>query len=197
MSFYKDFLPSSQSELIEKSINRNIEYFKYRANGISEKSTYDPNWESYIPNWESYISRQHLNLLLDDPNPKSKEKRLICINEERTHNYPRFSWTRLLKEFFPGYKLEQSGCFYYPVGGFMGWHTNHDRTEDRLYITYTEEDKKSFFRYYEDGNIITDYDNKGITIRRFSISGELPYFWHCVGSYTNRFSFGYRLRPIQ
>ena len=79
----------------------------------------------------------------------------------------------------------------------MGWHTNHDTSEDRLYITYTDEDKKSFFRYYEDESIITDYDNKGITIRRFSVAGGPPFFWHCVGSKTDRYSFGYRLHPIQ
>lgn len=192
MSFYKDFLPSSQSELIEKAINKNIEYFKVKSLEIPEENIYEPNWENYL-------SRQYLETLFDNPNPFHKKSRKISIKENGPQHpiYPYFPFTKILKSIFPNYKLKQSGCFLYPSGGFMGWHTNHDSTEDRLYITYTEEDKKSFFRYYEDGNIITDYDNKGLTIRRFSISGKPPYFWHCVGSYTNRFSFGYRLHPIQ
>ena len=79
----------------------------------------------------------------------------------------------------------------------MGWHTNFKYPCKRLYITYASEDKKSFFRYRdpETGEIITDYDDKGITIRQFYVSRKPPYFWHCVGSDCIRISLGYRINP--
>ena len=193
MSFNRNFLPLYQFNAIEQEINKDIVHIKELAFQTEEE-------QEYSPNWEEQISSQSLNLILDTPIAYHKTSRKISIKEKGPkdkRNYPRLDVTKVLKDIFPEYKLEQSGCFYYPKGGFMGWHTNHDTEEDRVYITYAEEDKKSFFRYYQDGNIITDYDNKGITVRRFSVAGGPPFFWHCVGSNTNRFSFGYRLHPIR
>jgi len=179
-------------EYIEQAINKDIVHIKELAFEKEEE-------HEYSPDWEEQISSQSLNLILDTPIAYHKTSRKISVKEKGPkdkRNYPRLDVTKVLKNIFPEYKIEQSGCFYYPKGGFMGWHTNHDTEEDRLYITFAEEDKQSFFRYYKDGNIITDYDDKGITIRRFSVAGGPPFFWHCVGSNTNRFSFGYRLHPI-
>jgi len=94
-------------------------------------------------------------------------------------------------------RIKSSGNFIYPPSGFMGWHTNSNAAGKRLYITYASEDKKSFFRYKhpETNEIITDYDDKGITIRQFYISKKPPYFWHCVGSDCLRISLGYRINP--
>ena len=184
MTFYKDFLSSSQSKLIEQAINENIEHIKELAFQSKEESTYDSRWKDHV-------SSRSLKALLDDPIPHHKEARKISIKENG--DYPCLHLTKVLNTIFQNHKLEQSGCFYYPKGGFMGWHTNHNTQQDRLYITYVEEDKKSFFRYYENESIITDYDNKGITIRRFSVGGGPPFFWHCVGSETDRYSFGYKI----
>jgi len=195
MSFNRNFLPLYQFNAIEQAINKDIVHIKELAFQAEEE-------HEYSPDWEEQISSKALNLLLDDPtNPIAyhKTSRKISIKEKGSkdkRNYPSLVLTQVLKNIFPDYELKQSGCFYYPKGGFMGWHTNHDTAEDRLYITFAEEDKQSFFRYYKDGNIITDYDDKGITIRRFSVAGGPPFFWHCVGSNTNRFSFGYQLHPI-
>ena len=195
MSFNRNFLPLYQFNAIEQAINKDIVHIKELAFQAEEE-------HEYSPDWEEQISSKALNLLLDDPtNPIAYHKisRKISIKEKGSkdkRNYPSLVLTQVLKNIFPDYELKQSGCFYYPKGGFMGWHTNHDTAEDRLYITFAEEDKQSFFRYYKDGNIITDYDDKGITIRRFSVAGGPPFFWHCVGSNTNRFSFGYQLHPI-
>lgn len=195
MSFNRNFLPLYQFNAIEQAINKDIVHIKELAFQAEEE-------HEYSPDWEEQISSKALNLLLDDPtNPIAYHKisRKISIKEKGSkdkRNYPSLVLTQTLKDIFPDYELKQSGCFYYPKGGFMGWHTNHDTKEDRIYITFAEEDKQSFFRYYENGNIITDYDDKGITIRRFSVAGGPPFFWHCVGSNTNRFSFGYRLHPI-
>ena len=195
MSFKKNFLPLHQFNTIEQAINKDIVHIKELAFKAEEE-------HEYSPNWEEQISSKALSLLLDDPTnpiPYHETSRKISIKEKKSknkRNYPSLVLTQTLKDIFPDYELKQSGCFYYPKGGFMGWHTNADTKEDRLYITFAEEDKQSFFRYYKDGNIITDYDDKGITIRRFSVAGGPPFFWHCVGSNTNRFSFGYRLHPI-
>ena len=192
MTFKRNFLTLSQFNEIEQSINKDIVHIKELAFQTEEE-------HEYSPDWEDQISSRSLNLLLDTPIDYHKTSRKISIKDKKSknkRNYPSLVLTQTLKDIFPEYKLKQSGCFYYPKGGFMGWHTNHDTDEDRLYITFAEEDKQSFFRYYKDGNIITDYDDKGITIRRFSVAGGPPFFWHCVGSNTNRFSFGYRLHPI-
>tara|TARA_Y100000114_G_scaffold156309_1_gene183070 strand:+ start:2040 stop:2576 length:537 start_codon:yes stop_codon:yes gene_type:complete len=94
-------------------------------------------------------------------------------------------------------RVESSGHFIYPPTGYMGWHTNYTNPCTRLYITYVTEDKKSFFRYRDrkTKEIITDYDNVGVTVRKFHIPEHKPYFWHCVGSMCNRISFGYRINP--
>ena len=90
-------------------------------------------------------------------------------------------------------KVDRRGQFYYPPTGFMGWHTNVGAPGERFYVTWASEDNKSFFRYYDDekDEIITDYDDKGLTVRQFTIPTEKPYFWHCVGSECDRFSFGF------
>ncbi len=104
--------------------------------------------------------------------------------------------TKILKEVYIGKKPSLSGSFVYPDTGYMGWHTNHLDPCKRLYIVYADEDKRSFFKYEEDGKIITDFDDQGLTIREFDIPSTKPYFWHCVGSTCNRFSFGFRIEEM-
>ena len=79
----------------------------------------------------------------------------------------------------------------------MSWHTNNDNPTDRIYISHASEQGKSFFRYYKDGKVITDYDDKGITVRRFTATGTKPYFWHCVGSQCDRVSIGFQLAKLE
>ena len=74
-----------------------------------------------------------------------------------------------------------------------------DGTKESWVATYTmtdaTEDKKSFLKFQNPitKEIITDYDDVGITIRKFYVTGKPPYFWHCVGSMCDRFSFGFRI----
>ena len=98
-----------------------------------------------------------------------------------------------IEKLFPGYTPLVSGHFYYPKGGFMSWHTNSDKPEKHVYITYVDEPNKSFFRSFVDDEIITDYDSDTINIRVFDIVDTEPYYWHCVYSDCNRYSFGFRL----
>ena len=101
--------------------------------------------------------------------------------------------TKILKDVYPSMQVRLRGSFLYPDTGYMGWHTNHLDPCKRIYIVYAEEAQRSFFRYEEDGKIITDFDDLGLTIREFDIPSTQPYFWHCVGSTCNRFSFGFRI----
>ena len=90
--------------------------------------------------------------------------------------------------------VTNSGMFWYPPTGFMGWHTNASSPCDRLYIVYSSTGE-SFFRYYdnETKEIVTDYDRAGLTWRLFPVTNEPPHFWHCVGSNCDRISCGFRL----
>jgi hypothetical protein len=139
--------------------------------------------------WEDYVSEKSLI---------ETRKSDIIISE--TSNLINFSGLRITNKFIPVLQkvftdsiIQVSGYFHYPDTGFMSWHTNSDIPCKRLYITWSKEGGKSFFRYFENGKVITDYDDKGITIRMFNITDKPPYLWHCVGSETDRLSFGFRI----
>jgi hypothetical protein len=91
--------------------------------------------------------------------------------------------------------LFKSGQYWYPRGGYMGWHTNNRYPGWRLYVSYAAEPGKSFFRYRrpEDGEIVTSLDT-GWNVRLFEVNPARP-LWHAVWSETDRFSFGYVVRP--
>lgn len=86
--------------------------------------------------------------------------------------------------------IRQTGKFYYPPGGFMGWHTNSNDEGYRIYLTWCKESGKSFFRYF-DGEIKTDWEQSGWNARLFEVRKDKLY-WHCVWSDTDRYSFGFR-----
>jgi hypothetical protein len=89
--------------------------------------------------------------------------------------------------------VENSGCFWYPPGGFMGWHTNLRTPGWRFYISYADEPGKSFFRYRDprSGEVITARDSRW-NFRLFRITRQAP-LWHAVCSDTQRFSIGYKI----
>lgn len=88
-----------------------------------------------------------------------------------------------------------SGQFWYPPGSFMGWHTNQRAPGWRLYLTVASHPGKSFFRYRdpENGTIETSWD-RGFDVRLFRVGDAQP-LWHSVYSETDRFSFGFLIRP--
>lgn len=118
--------------------------------------------------------------------------------ESNLSSFPHLKVTRqmesIIRKEFPDKRVRSTGYFHYPPTGFMGWHTNANDPGDRLYISWCNEGGKSFFRYIEDGKLVTDYDDEGLTARYFKVTGEEPLFWHCVGSETDRLSFGYLIR---
>ncbi len=170
-----------------------------------------------VPDWEKYISKEYLDeidyqfvkgTLREIDVAKNKNKNLIrvltrpgdevesiehgwTLSKLRFIDFGEIEW--LVQSAFPKKRVQLSGDFYYPPTGFMGWHTNHDAPCERLYINYASEDNKSFFRYFEGGQIVTDYDKIGMNARKFTCTGERPYFWHCVGSECDRISFGFKL----
>ena len=91
------------------------------------------------------------------------------------------------------FSIGVTGHFWYPPGGYMGWHTNHRNPGWRVYVTYAEEPGRSFFRYRdpETDRVVTSVDDIW-NLRLFRVSPEVP-LWHAVYSDTHRHSFGYRI----
>ena len=146
--------------------------------------------QNYVSDWQYYISEEYLLNCFGKDIPKNIDNNIF-----RLYGYVAMhdQLIDVVEKCYPDYEVIRSGDFHYPKTGYMGWHTNHDNPLERVYITYATEERKSFFRYFENGKIITDYDNKGITVRQFKVTGKPPYFWHCVGSECDRLSFGYTL----
>ena len=94
------------------------------------------------------------------------------------------------------FSFENTGHFWYPPGGYMGWHTNSRKPGWRFYITYADKPGNSFFRYRDpiSREITTAYD-KQWNFRLFKVSQEEP-LWHAVYSNTNRFSIGYTIKTL-
>ena len=148
--------------------------------------SYDKNYK-LNPNWQKLLEKKSFDIIINGAKGDS--------------NMKKFDW-KIAKSFLPIIKklvgtqsVIVSGHYLYPPTGYMGWHTNYKVPCKRVYITYATEDKKSFFRYRdpETKEIITDYDDKGITTRQFYVPKKSPYFWHCVGSDCTRVSFGYHI----
>ena len=142
-----------------------------------------------VSGWEDHLSREKLESLINYEVPKNETRNFSRLGLDRTKD----KVLKVIQDLFPDLLVECSGYFLYPPTGFMGWHTNHDAPCERLYINYASVDKKSFFRYFEGGQIVTDYDKIGMNARKFTCPGEPPYFWHCVGSECDRISFGFKL----
>ena len=173
------------SSIIVHQIQEIIEPY---VDEIKEKSN-----AKYDLDWKNNLSIKSLFSVIDYEVPKSNNNNLSKISVDK----PAKKIEKIIKSLFPDLYVVCSGTFYYPNTGYMSWHTNHNHPTDRLYITYASEQEKSFFRYYKDGKIVTDYDDKGITIRRFTATGTKPYFWHCVGSQCDRVSIGFQLAKLE
>ena len=152
-----------------------------------------------IPEWKDEIDRDSLMKVYSRKHSLDKGRTRNLNHVEGDVGGQRLSndvvkIRKILEDKYGG-EVVVSGQFYYPPTGFMGWHTNCDAPCERFYITWASEDKKSFFRYYdyEKDEIITDYDDKGLTVRQFNIPDRPPHLWHCVGSECDRLSIGFRV----
>tara|TARA_B110000967_G_scaffold207406_1_gene256684 strand:+ start:11226 stop:11759 length:534 start_codon:yes stop_codon:yes gene_type:complete len=171
-------LPDETKQKAEKIIKKNFHEILLHSRVEGTKK---------VENWAVYLTKESLssnnNIISDETNMVSFEK--LGVTRKITH---------LIQKLFPNKTVMASGFFHYPPTGYMGWHTNSNFPCQRLYLTWTKEACKSFFRYIKDDNIITDYDDEGLTVRLFDATDTDPLFWHCVGSETDRLSFGFSIR---
>ena len=139
------------------------------------------------------VGRDRLEELRQEgDNPKNKQKFMFHVDVEPIKK----ALLDYVYSVFPKHSVILSGRFWYPDGGYMGWHTNSDTPGKRVYLNYSFEDKKSFFRYIdEDGQMKTSWDQKGFTMRVFDIGDTHDRLWHSVYSETDRLSFGFRVYP--
>ena len=171
-------------------ICEDVKQYAWYQNDMKHTIVEAPKWKDRL-NMDALLKRYNLK----DPLNSNDTSNMFHIDPE-THRLER-SIIKMSNVLRKRYKTEVylRGSFYYPPTGYMGWHTNCRNPGERFYITWASEDKKSFFRYYdyEKDEIITDYDDKGLTVRQFCVPESAPYFWHCVGSECDRFSFGFML----
>lgn len=91
--------------------------------------------------------------------------------------------------YYPGkYKDKSSGKEYM---GYMGFHTNSNALGYRVYASWAAEPKKSFFRYWQNSKLFTEWEEKGWNFRAFEVNKSKLY-WHCVYTECDRYSFGFR-----
>lgn len=91
-------------------------------------------------------------------------------------------------------RLSISGNAIYLRGAHMGWHSNHSRADHRVYCSWTERPDSNFFRYEHpvSGEIVTEWEEPGWTIKTFGIPSRPARFWHCIGASSLRLSLGFR-----
>ena len=70
-----------------------------------------------------------------------------------------------LKDLLPDVdaNLELSGNALYVRGAHLGWHSNHSRSDGRVYCSWTEKKDSNFFRYEhpDTGEIVTQWEQVG------------------------------------
>jgi hypothetical protein len=135
------------------------------------------------------LSSEHVDL------PLAADKRNIRLPNGFTAALSRTLTDHLIQAGFI-HSATVSGSMIYPPGGWMGWHTNSDRVGWRLYLNYSTVSDCSFIRWFEDGEIATDYDVAGFNFRLFRIGSGGDLFWHCIYADDWRFSLGLRLPEI-
>jgi len=179
MTLRTQFTENNADE-INRIIDKNIQRILLNSRQVGIKT---------VDDWQSHISAAALEKIIDDDIAVSTNGNLISFSHLNISQ----KMVHIIQTEFPGSSVSVSGYFHYPNTGYMSWHTNADIPCKRLYITWAKEANKSFFRYNKNGKVITDYDDAGLTFRIFDITDNPPYLWHCVGSKTDRLSFGFRI----
>lgn len=85
---------------------------------------------------------------------------------------------------------------FYPSGGFVGWHTNHNCSSYQLLFTWSE-NGDGFFRYQDPKTkeIVTLQDKPGWNVRAHYFGNEKEQdhmLWHSAYTNCDRFSFAYK-----
>jgi hypothetical protein len=91
-------------------------------------------------------------------------------------------------------EIEISGNAIYLRGSHMGWHSNHSRSDGRIYCSWAEHGDTNFFRYQHPltGKVVTEWERAGWNIKSFTIPPRPYRFWHCIGAKSLRLSLGFR-----
>lgn len=101
-----------------------------------------------------------------------------------------------LKKLIPEVKsdIEISGNAIYLKNSHMGWHSNHSRSDGRIYCSWAQKPHTNFFRYQDPltGEIVTHREEPGWNIKSFTIPPSSSRFWHCIGAGSLRLSLGFR-----
>ena len=95
----------------------------------------------------------------------------------------------------PDDDLVISGNGYYPINGYMGWHTNACQPGKRIYCNWASESQRSGLCFHWEGTTEgreISFDRKGWQFREFDTTPDPP-FWHCVYSNCDRVSLGFRV----
>jgi hypothetical protein len=165
---------------IQSIIEKNIPLINYHSWMQNDKPKLDGQY---------YTSEEYLNSIKENDIVFGEHRYILDFGDlklaDKLYSH--------VEKMFPDYKPLVSGHWYYPKGGYMSWHTNSDKPEKHVYITYVDELNKSFFRSSVNEKVITDWDSEKLTVRVFDIVNKEPYYWHCVYSECNRYSFGFRL----
>tara|TARA_B100001093_G_scaffold152047_1_gene144805 strand:+ start:1543 stop:2136 length:594 start_codon:yes stop_codon:yes gene_type:complete len=166
----------------------------------SDRTFKDVRWNPTNRDLESILSKENLDTIIDRYGDTASAKHIPGNDnritfDRRIENFDYLEdVTNAIAMSMDIELISSSGLFWYPPGGYCGWHTNNNREGERLYLAWAYESNKSFFRKWdsEKNEIITEWDKEGLNIHRFTVSKENP-CWHCVGSHTNRFSLGFNL----
>lgn len=84
---------------------------------------------------------------------------------------------------------------YYPSGGYMGWHNNHNVPGYNILLSYTQ-NGDGWFRYQDPATkeIVTLYDSPGWTAKvGYYGSNDEPddIYWHCARAHEDRLTLGF------
>ena len=87
-----------------------------------------------------------------------------------------------------------SGRAIYLRGAHMGWHSNHSRSDGRIYCSWSEQPDTNYFRYQDplSGELVTLWERPGWNVKSFTIPPDSSRFWHCIGANSLRVSLGFR-----
>lgn len=84
---------------------------------------------------------------------------------------------------------------YYPKGGYMGWHNNHNASGYNILFSYTK-NGEGYFRYKDPKTLetVTMHDSPGWTAK-VGYYGMLEekdkIYWHCARAYEVRLTLGF------
>ena len=161
------------------------------VNVLSEKYGHLPPETYDGDDAEEYISEEYYNTNKSTDIPEAEKSVLRNLYLKKKDRY---DMIRGLAKIYTSASITQSGDFFYPPKGYMGWHTNSNTPGRRVYLSYSAESGKNCFLYIKNGKIVRDYDDKGWTAREF-IVGDQPnnLFWHAVDAPIGRISMGFRV----